>query len=433
MEDELTNKHTVAENDLNKAQQLMQLAEDADEGFDFSLAYRLFIQAAIEFDNLKNVSQANVCLVRAATNLEKFQIWRGHSALWEYLGNRLGNLANPEFKFPNPNKPGQSGMYHIVSWNEWRHPYNGYYGNDIRAEQLHQQAWAYTWGGDEAEAEQRYGIAGKLFRKAAISYELSKWGDRPIEKADDVWKKHRLEERYGNKWKYAARFYFKAMYNYTLDKGKNPDEAFLFVAYEPNQVGWPSKTSKESKSNEAVYEKADDIERMIRCWRNYGETKNNVVKALQECCRQLSILQDQFAHIGKRNYQKKIYHIKKKLELEIEAIENSWKYPFNWLYYHLTGSGSSIKRTSLSIIPIYIIIFPSIYYLGGLFKHGINSSTPINFNDAILFSLANAVSISINDYTVESFIGSIIQTLNALSALLFVGYIVWLMTRSFEE
>ncbi len=44
--------------EMTKAQKLTQLAENADVDFDFSLAYRLFIQASLEFDKIQDTNQA---------------------------------------------------------------------------------------------------------------------------------------------------------------------------------------------------------------------------------------------------------------------------------------------------------------------------------------------------------------------------------------
>lgn len=220
-----------------EAQKLMRVAKKADENFDFFRAYSLFVRTALEFDKFEDINQANICWARAATCWEKYN----RSALWEFLGNRLGNLTNPNYKFPSPSNPGQSGMYHIISWKEWIKPENHYYGYDLKAERKHQQAWAYMWAGEAAEIEHRFSSAGRFFRKAAISWELSKWGDRLPDQADENWTKDKLNKKYGNKWKNAAKFYFQTVYNFIQDKGRNSDDSHLFISYKPHRVGWGSE------------------------------------------------------------------------------------------------------------------------------------------------------------------------------------------------
>lgn len=478
------------DNLINEALNAVQQAEKADESFDFSLAYRLFIQAYFEYEKLRDIKQANISLVRAVTCLEKLQDWRGHSALWELLGNRLGNMIDCNYEFPNSS--GQSGMYHIISWEEWIRPQNGYYCNDVEAERRNQQAWAYMWGAQGLEAEHRYSRASKLFRKAAIGWELSKWGDRNPDQTDGIWKKEHLEKCFGNKWKDAAKCYFLAAYNTIQDRGKNIYDTYLISPYKPNQIGWESKNSFQSK--EETYEKAGDIGRMIRCWRNYGNAKNNLVEALEECRKDISILQNQLAIMGRRKDAAILHKEREKLKLDIDKISalnflvhlkmfiHSKTTPFvfyiksnfgisyclrfvdtnitskiyaksklwadffqwiyyqvtkisrHWVYYQLTEGGTSLKRTFLSVTILYILIFPFIYLSFGLLKHN-DTSISINLIDAIIFSLANTVSITIDNYAIakNNFVASIVQTLNALSAYFILGYFIWLMTRSFED
>ncbi len=73
----------------------------------------------------------------------------------------------------------------------------------------------------------------------------------------------------------------------------------------------------------------------------------------------------------------------------------------------------------------------SILY-GGILKHA-RSADPIEASDAVIFSLANLVTLTVRDYAVPGFVGAAIQTVQVVSAYLFLGYVIWQITRSFES
>ncbi len=268
------------------------------------------------------------------------------------------------------------------------------------------------------------------------------------EKADDIDRMIRCWRMYGEE---------KKDYLFTWDEIPGKDTnlliEFLIKTYD---LDWIRKAIIEKINNEVIKVSLDNKSITLRLIKNktiakvrlsFGRTdelivenengklrlyRKNVVGALEECCRQISILLDQLTHIGKRKDLTRLYRKKKNLELEVYALQGKWTHPLHWAYHQLTGSGSNLRRTLLSVTPLYIFIFPLFYFLGGWLKHG-NSTLPINFSDAVIFSVANTVSVSISDYTVDGYIGYIIRTLNGLSAYFVLGYTIWLMTRSFEE
>lgn len=64
-------------------------AEELEEKFCFHEAYREFARCGLAWIEAEHAERAYVAILRAGLNLEKSQVWRAHSALWEMLGNRL--------------------------------------------------------------------------------------------------------------------------------------------------------------------------------------------------------------------------------------------------------------------------------------------------------------------------------------------------------
>jgi hypothetical protein len=154
---------------------------------------------------------------------------------------------------------------------------------------------------------------------------------------------------------------------------------------------------------------------------------------VEDATSQLAVLQATFAQAGRRREARDVYRRKQLVLLKELRMTRPAMYPFIWLYYQSTGSGSSVRRTLVSAAVIYGVFFPLIFLnTHWIVRTGL-PETSIRFLDALVFSVANAVTLNVADYAVRSAWGVIFQTFEALSAYFAFGYLIWVLLRSFEE
>jgi hypothetical protein len=329
-------------------------------------------------------------------------------------------------------------MFHIVSWTDWLDPEKGYYRkDDVQAKKRHQQAWAYDAVAKSLEADQRWSHAANLHRKTAIAWELSDWSEHPPENTTEV-EKHRwtTDKLFDEKWRIAGRSYFKAAQNaIRADHDGIRGEREILTSYAPQEVGWGGHVWGAEKAglDEPVFERANDVERMERCWRMYGEKRGALAEAIEETCRHLSVLQNDLARMGRRKQAAKVHRRRQKLAIEVAARRKSPALPFKWLYWQATGSGTSIVRTLASVCVLYVVLFPLLFLAGGWIEHIAEPATAVNFGDALRYSIGNVVSMDVWGCAPRGLWGSVMQTLQGISAYFVLGFSAWVVLRSFEE
>jgi hypothetical protein len=451
------------------ARVLAHRAAGADQRYEFHAAYRGFLRAADSFQKAGEPDRANTSRFKAAISLEKSQDWRANSALWENLGDRLGEDLTPKSKSRHPNQPGQSGMFHVISTDRWGKLYEWYYEPGSAEERRHEQALSYMWGAAGAESAGSLDLASSLYRKAGIAWELTTWGDRdprPGYEADV-----QARETRGEKWLVASNCFFHAAYNAAQSISPESKEwERVLNRYTPSEYGWQTDTDGHPFLPES------DVERLVRCWKNHGETRHTHTDSVQQACEQLSTIQLELSRRGRRKSAIQVYRMRERLALDIsQKQKDHWwrrRRPRNgptglrplsdqaWAtavfvrlargakrvrlglidrldrsarraHLALTNSGSSLLRTFASAIVLYVIIFPAIYWSSGVVEHS-ESHAPIGFGDSIIFTLANLVSLSVRDYVAPGVVGATVQTLQAVSAYFVLGYVIWQLTRSFE-
>lgn len=119
-------------------------------------------------------------LMRAASCKERAQNWRQQSGLWERLAYELAKSTGWNFTDRMESfrarhlEPGQLGIFHIISYDEWMSPASGRVhlvkGQEETGLRWLQRAWAYQWGAEEAEAGGRLAHAARLWRLAGLSF-----------------------------------------------------------------------------------------------------------------------------------------------------------------------------------------------------------------------------------------------------------------------
>lgn len=406
------------------ATRLYNSGDKLDKHFLFARAANLFLLACENYEKGGRDEEATMSEVRAAICLEKSQNWRLHSAVWERVGDRLGNQINPNDGFKGPSKLWQSGMFHIICSPEWQDPECGYYKGDHDAIKRHQQAWSYMWAAQECDANQRLGIAARLFRKAALSFEASKWGEREITDSDDVWTQERIESKAGEKLKLAADCYFKATYCHLKERGD------LRLEYQPDEVMWGSG---DSLCGHPASNRADDVERLCRCLTDYGIARGTPFESLAAIDQKLKVLQDCLAQLARQRAARALYVQRKEFSLSVYCRHDKKQWLPLWLYHISTGSSSSIRRTLVTIGVVYCIIFPLLFYCCGLIEVVAADNAAPSLVDSLIFSLANALTLSVVGIQPKGVCGVLLGLFETFLAYVGLGYCIWIICRSFEE
>jgi hypothetical protein len=132
----------------------------SDAEFEFSSAYARFLDEARARESEGDREGALRLRVRAAQAIEKAQDWRAQSALWESIGDRLGEEIEPAFRSRHPQETGQSDMFHIISLEGWERISTQYDAPEDA--QRHRQAFAYMWAAGAAESSAQFDLASRL-------------------------------------------------------------------------------------------------------------------------------------------------------------------------------------------------------------------------------------------------------------------------------
>jgi hypothetical protein len=317
-------------------------------------------------------------------------------------------------------------MFHVMSRDAWRDLYAWYYGDSRSAEaERHRQAFAYMWGArEEVDHHLEHGV--RLYRKAALAWEHSSWGTmapagEPPE-GDKV--------PVGTKWRLAANCWFLASYH--AARSSDPEDREwerVLEAYGP-----PLPRRMERPSVPPLAE-ASDLDRLRRCWREYGVATADPSAAVELACQQLSMLQDAFARSGRKDQAKQVFRWREEALLEDRGgpPKRRARRVARRVWYAATRTNTALGRIAAIAIGLYLVAFPAIYKLGGLIVHHDAPQSPVSVWDSIVFSAATLVTLSIRDLVIESAWGTWVQTGEAISAYFVLGYVIWVVLRTFEQ
>jgi hypothetical protein len=389
------------------ADELLCKARDLEDALIFEDAYRLYLLAADAFheqpsaDGPAEASSEAFALMRAGHCLEMLQPWRTHTAIWERLGNLLGNSIDHSLPFRTPKTEGQHNLYHIISYTEWL---EGLQDADDLARlswKRQQQAWAYSWAAEEAEANNRYVLAARLYRKAGAAWTVNAQstpergrmdGLAPLGSRDP---EHRNLLELSGPWLEGARCFYKA----SLCAQASGDAESLSRVIEPwapaeNEWG---RTADESITVTGAY---SDLERLSECWENYlGLSRNGVpyaasasrqVSGLLDFARQLFDIQRGYARTGERKQAIMVYRLRQRILDKASLLAGCYiGFALRKLYWWTTGSGSSIARAFATAGIAYLLAFPIMFYTWS--RLGLsNSRLHPNFADAIVLASATS-------------------------------------------
>jgi hypothetical protein len=412
---------------------------EADETvFAFDAAYQGFVRAHHEYLDAAEPAKAHLCLFRAGLCLMKAERWRAEPSLWEQLGDLLGETLGE--RYVHRTSPGQSGMYNVISTDQWDDPYRGYYGDGgaTPAAQRHRQAWAYLFAAQSSEAGGQYEQAVREYRKSAVAWELSSWGDVagttvPTGVADSRTERH-VEVDPTAKWRLAARCYFRAALCTALAVEPRVRER-LFDRYTLEEIRWigPSPEAEAAMLSRA----ASDLERHERCWitvrkhigRGDGRERTAYEAAILGESEQLELLQDSLVRSGRRSAARAIYTRRQRLLMR--ADRSRVRRALRWLFYQATGAGSSVRRTLVSTAIVYAVLLPAVYWLLQLVSAG--QPGPANFGEVEIFSMASVVGLNVGTLVAANAAGDAIQTAEGLSGYFVFGYLIWLVLRWYGD
>ena len=432
------------------ADELLYQARGFEDSERFEDACRFYLLAADAFharpdpDDLTGTNSEAFALMRAGQCLEMLQPWRAHTAVWERLGNLLGNSIDHSLSFRTPSAKGQHNLYHIISYTEWL---EGMQNADDLARlswKRQQQAWSYSWAAEEAEANNRYVLAARLYRKAGAAWTINAQSNREQERLDPRAPlgsrdpEHRNLLEVSGPWLEGARCFYKA----SLCAQSSGDAETLSRVIDP----WAPAENEWGRSTDetvTVTGGSSDLERLTECWEYYlGTTRHGTpytasssrqVSGLKDFARQLSDIQRGYARMGERARAIRVYRLRQRILDKASFLAGHYiRFTLRKLYRWTTGSGSSMARAFLTVGLAYLLVFPTIFYFWSRFELSNSQSHP-NFADAVFFSVGNVVSITSTRYSTPSLLTSAAQAIEAVTGYLALGYIVWLALRSYEQ
>jgi len=285
-------------------------------------------------------------LFRAVRDLERSEDWRLVCALWENIGDRLGDRRRGDTSVSRELFVGYS-----LPAEYWYDPRSDsmperYYGplddTTSGARLAHAQALAYVHGAEEAAANSRFALATLLCRKAGLAWITSSWGDRTrLDDCGKWWTRQQILDVSGSKWRDAARAYFRASL-FEARASTDDEKGLTFAKYRPEGTEprcgnteprrWPSRPSG-SPRLDLFFDANDDVKRLARCWRNwssdpaatFAHTENRRLarlaawkierRAQQGLCNNLGVLEDALRAAGRRSEARGLFDLKRRAHM----------------------------------------------------------------------------------------------------------------------
>lgn len=405
---------------------LERTARRHEKRLEFDQAAHLYFRAA-----MLEESGANrfFNLMRAASCKERAQNWRQQSGLWERLAYELAKSTGWEFpdqmeSFRGHLEPGQLGIFHVISYHEWKSPTSDLVhlvkGQEEIGLRRLQRAWAYQWGAEEAEASGRLTHAARLWRLAGLSF------------ADDYCP---LVDRFRE----AARAFLHGATS-TLRAGEWVPMMFVAtVPWDAASIEWGDPKTKgatedpKPASNKVPAECRTDLEWHQYAWTNYLqniEESAEKADALDEWARELNQLQQLLIVAGDRRHGVRLYQEVMQVQLKILRIRRQFiALLFKKLYYWTSLSGSSVRRALLTAFIVNAVILPLLYWSTDAARAGTSDQGHASFPDTLIMSVANVVSLSTPSAHLVTEWANALQALQAISGYFILAFIVWVAQR----
>lgn len=398
-----------------------------EKRFEFDEAAHLYFRSAML---QQSGAHRFANLMRAASCKERSQNWRQQSGLWERLAYELAKSTG--WKFPERMEsfrarhlePGQLGIFHIISYDEWMRPASALVQLTKGQEEIGlrrlQRAWAYQWGAEEAEASGRLTHAARLWRLAGLSF------------ADEHCP---LQDRFRE----AARAFLHGATS-TLRAGEWVPMMFVAtVPWDSTSIEWGDpKTeavteSYKLDSNDPHSECRTDLEWHQYAWTNYLQgirDRAAQADALDEWARELNQLQQLIIATGDRRHGAQLYQERMLVEHKILRTRRRWiPLLYRELYHWTSLSGSSVRRALLTAFIANVVIIPLLYWSTGAAQAGISGQDRASVPDTLILSLANVVSLSTSSAHLVTEWATALQALQAVGGYFILAFIVWVAQR----
>jgi len=307
---------------------------------------------------------------------------------------------------------------------------SGYY-EDLRGVLKHQRAWALHWAAEHATAARRHELAARLHRAAGFAWAASEWGDDGG--------KH--EATPGDKWRQAANEFFyssmEAIEARLRDRKDTLGEAYK-VTKKTELRGLGTGSPELRRLPTELRGMGRDQDRMVFCLRKWaaarGEetvegTRNAQAHALTKACEALNAIEHELARAGRRDDARAV-HWKRHGLLRERDRRQPLVWTWRWCQLLFFGCGARSRFPLGSTVLSWLVVFPLIFWHWHLVRNA--GDAHATFFQSWLFSVANALTISIGRLATFSNGGGVVQVLDAVVAYIFFGSLLFSLLRSFD-
>lgn len=186
-----------------------------------------------------------------------------------------------------------------------------------------------------------------------------------------------------------------------------------------------------------------DIDRLVLCYRKWAEvrsggTRPNPYKkkpddamrvALKHAHDALGAIEGAFTRVGRRTDAKRVHLTRRKLQRDRERGRLTIVWPFTkWIF----GDGARNWVPFAWVVSLWLVVFPAVFTCFDLVHNG-RTAEPASSADSYVFSIANALTISVGALHTRGFWGGLAQAGDTALLYILFGLALYTLTRSFEE
>ena len=124
------------------------------------------------------------------------------------------------------------------------------------------------------------------------------------------------------------------------------------------------------------------------------------------------MVQDALARSGRKNLARDVLRRRERLLMQshggdalawiMRMVRRAW--------FSLMRANTDLFRVVRATVVLYLAVFPAVYKLTGVLKHGKSPDQAVTVGDSVVFSAAKLVSLSVRDLTVQAPWGAAGQT-----------------------
>jgi hypothetical protein len=406
-----------------------------------------FASASQRFLALWSEHKRRDYLVWAGWSLERSQLWRGNIAVWEEVARSISQelqdtneevLTASPLRQPEHQPAAADGdLFEKLQllpgyWDDPRSDDEppGYY-KDLKGVLKHQRAWALHWAAEHATAAQRHELAARLHRASGFAWAASEWGDKPGSDPATP----------GDKWRQAANeFFYSAME--AIEARLRDRKDTLGEEYEITNDTVLRGFGREASCLMVLPTDLEgmnrDRDRIVFCLREWAKVRGEAIPvnarreefhALTKACEALDAIEHELARAGRRDDASGV-HWKRHRLLRERDRQKPLVCARRWLQVIFFGCGARPLIPSAWTALSWLIIFPVVFWGWHMVRNGHGHATLLQ---TWLFSVANALTISINGLHTVTNAGGLAQVFDAVIAYVFFGATLFSLLRSFDS